>query len=74
MTTIDLKLTKTNPRLFLKDVLLITIMAVLAACGLIYQYLLSNYAGRILGVMEHAIFTMIGIMIVSMGIGSFPLN
>lgn len=71
MTTIDLKLTKTNPRLFFKDVLLITIMAVLAACGLIYQYLLSNYAGRILGVMEHAIFTMIGIMIVSMGIGSF---
>ncbi|MCH2037499.1 MAG: polyamine aminopropyltransferase, partial [Rickettsiales bacterium] len=58
-------------KLITKDILLITIMAVLAACGLIYQYLLSSYAGRVLGIMEHAIFTMIGVMIVSMGIGSF---
>lgn len=53
------------------DVLLIIIMATLAACGMVYQYLLSNYAGRVIGMMEHAIFTMIGIMIVSMGFGSF---
>lgn len=46
-------------------------MAVLAACGLIYEYLLSHYAGRVLGVMESAIYTMIGLMIVSMGIGAF---
>ncbi len=53
------------------DVLLLGIMAVLAACGLIYEYLLSHYAGRILGALEAAIYTMIGLMIVSMGIGAF---
>ncbi len=46
-------------------------MAVLAGCGLIYQYLLSHYAARILGAVEATIFAMIGIMIVSMGLGSF---
>lgn len=53
------------------DILLISIMAVLAGCGLIYEYLLSHYAGRVIGAVESAIYTMIGIMIVSMGIGSF---
>ncbi|QBF82345.1 polyamine aminopropyltransferase [Shewanella maritima] len=53
------------------DVLLLGIMAALAGCGLIYEYLLSNYAGRILGALEAAIYTMIGLMIVSMGIGAF---
>ncbi|MDQ6991496.1 MAG: polyamine aminopropyltransferase [Mariprofundaceae bacterium] len=62
---------KPKTKVLVYDLLLITIMAVLAACGLIYQYLLSHYAGRVLGMMEHAIFTMIGVMIVSMGIGSF---
>lgn len=56
---------------FLHDSLLIITMIVLAACGIIYQYLLSNYAGRVLGVMEHSIFAMIGVMIVSMGVGAF---
>jgi spermidine synthase len=51
--------------------LLIITMAVLAGCGLIYEYLLSHYAGRVLGVMESAIYTMIGLMIVSMGLGAF---
>jgi len=46
-------------------------MAVLAGCGLIYEYLLSHYAARVLGAVETTIFAMIGIMIVSMGIGSF---
>jgi len=46
-------------------------MGVLAACGLIYEYLLSHYAGRVLGAVESTIYTMIGLMIVSMGIGSF---
>jgi spermidine synthase len=46
-------------------------MATLAGCGLIYEYLLSHYAGRILGAVEQVIFAMIGIMIVSMGLGAF---
>ncbi|MCF6235958.1 MAG: polyamine aminopropyltransferase [Gammaproteobacteria bacterium] len=46
-------------------------MAILAGCGLIYEYLLSHYAGRILGTVATSIFIMIGIMIVAMGIGAF---
>ena len=53
------------------DVVLISIMGVLAACGLIYEYLLSHYAGRIIGAVEATIYAMIGVMIVSMGIGAF---
>jgi spermidine synthase len=53
------------------DFLLITVMAVLAGCGLIYEYLLSHYAGRVLGSVESAIYAMIGTMIVAMGIGAF---
>ncbi len=53
------------------DFLLFGIMATLAGCGLIYEYLLSHYAGRILGAVEQVIFAMIGIMIVSMGLGAF---
>jgi spermidine synthase len=56
---------------FIDDTLLIITMAVLAGCGLIYEYLLSQYAGRVLGVMESTIYTMIGLMIVSMGLGAF---
>ncbi|QSX37982.1 polyamine aminopropyltransferase [Shewanella sedimentimangrovi] len=55
----------------LDDGLLLGIMAVLAGCGLIYEYLLSHYAGRILGALEAAVYTMIGLMIVSMGLGAF---
>jgi spermidine synthase len=58
-------------QLIFHDVILIGIMAVLAACGLIYEYLLSHYAGRVLGAVETAIYAMIGIMIVSMGLGAF---
>lgn len=57
--------------LLIHDIILIGIMSVLAACGLIYEYLLSHYAGRILGAVETAIYAMIGIMIVSMGLGAF---
>jgi len=56
---------------YLDDILLILTMAILAGCGLIYEYLLSHYAGRVLGVMESTIYTMIGLMIVSMGLGAF---
>lgn len=53
------------------DFVLFSIMGILAGCGLIYEYLLSHYAGRILGAVEQVIFAMIGIMIVSMGLGAF---
>ncbi|WP_444997046.1 polyamine aminopropyltransferase [Aliikangiella sp. IMCC44359] len=53
------------------DIVLLGIMMVLAACGLIYEYLLSHYAGRVLGVMESTIYAMIGIMIVAMGLGAW---
>lgn len=53
------------------DLLLFVIMGILAGCGLIYEYLLSHYAGRVLGAVEQVIFAMIGIMIVSMGLGAF---
>lgn len=61
---------KKNSRI-IDDTLLILTMATLAGCGLIYEYLLSHYAGRVLGVMESTIYTMIGLMIVSMGLGAF---
>ncbi|MCZ6525377.1 MAG: polyamine aminopropyltransferase [Gammaproteobacteria bacterium] len=53
------------------DIALIGSMMVLAACGLIYEYLLAHYAGRIIGAVETSIYGMIGIMIVAMGIGAF---
>lgn len=71
MTDSSFNFYKKNPRILAYDISLLTIMAVLAACGLIYQYLLSHYTGRVVGMMEHAIFIMIGVMIVAMGIGSF---
>lgn len=46
-------------------------MATLACCGLIYEYLLSHYSARILGSVETVIYAIIGIMIVSMGLGAF---
>jgi len=46
-------------------------MGTLAACGLIYEYLMAHYAGRVLGALESTIYAMIGIMIVSMGVGAF---
>ena len=53
------------------DVPLIIMIGVLAGCGLIYEYLLSHYAARVLGAVETVIFTIISLMIVSMGVGSF---
>lgn len=47
------------------------ILAIGAGCGLVYEYLLSHYAGRILGAVEEAIYGIISVMMVSMGIGSF---
>lgn len=58
-------------RLYRRDAAIFFVMAVLAGCGLVYEYLLSHYAGRVLGAMESTIYGIIGIMIVSMGVGSF---
>ena len=58
-------------KLLIDDALLILIMATLACCGLIYEYLLSHYSARILGSVETVIYAIIGIMIVSMGLGAF---
>lgn len=60
-----------KPSLLSHDIILIGSMAILAGCGLIYEYLLAHYAGRIIGSVESSIYTMIGIMIVAMGVGAF---
>ena len=65
-----MQLTKKN-KLLVDDSLLILIMATLACCGMIYEYLLSHYSARILGSVETVIYAIIGIMIVSMGLGAF---
>jgi len=64
-------LTTKQTKLLIDDGLLILIMATLACCGLIYEYLLSHYSARILGSVETVIYAIIGIMIVSMGLGAF---
>ena len=58
-------------RLRLHDAALIGGMGVVAACGLIYEYLMAHYAGRILGAVEPTLYAMIGLMIVAMGVGAF---
>ena len=55
----------------LYDAVLIGGMGVVAACGLIYEYLMAHYAGRILGAVEPTLYAMIGLMIVAMGLGAF---
>ncbi len=64
-------LTPRRWQLIRHDILLMGIMMILAACGLIYEYLLSHYAGRVLGIMETTIYAMIGLMIVAMGVGAW---
>ena len=53
------------------DAALIGAMGLVAACGLIYEYLMAHYAGRILGAVEPTLYAMIGLMIVAMGVGAF---
>lgn len=54
-----------------RDTLLLSIMAVGAACGIVYEYLLAHYAGRVLGTLDTAVYGMIGVMVASMGVGAF---
>ncbi|MFT5690784.1 MAG: spermidine synthase [Oceanicoccus sp.] len=63
--------THSRRQLLVHDAMLISIMGTLAACGIIYEYLMAHFAGRVLGAFESTIYAMIGIMIVSMGIGAF---
>ena len=53
------------------DAALIGAMGLVAACGLVYEYLMAHYAGRILGAVEPTLYAMIGLMIVAMGVGAF---
>ncbi len=53
------------------DWAVLTILAIGAGCGLVYEYLLSHYAGRVLGAIEQAIFGIISVMMIFMGVGSF---
>ena len=53
------------------DAVIVAITGILAGCGLVYEYLIAHAAGRMLGAVETVIFTMIGLMIVAMGAGSF---
>ena len=60
-----------RPRLRWHDAALIGAMGVVAACGLVYEYLMAHYAGRVLGAVEPTLYAMIGLMIVAMGFGAF---
>lgn len=62
---------KPSSRLRLHDTALIGAMGLVAACGLVYEYLMAHFAGRILGAVEPTLYTMIGLMIVAMGLGAF---
>ena len=52
------------------DAALIAAIGLVAACGLVYEYLIAHYAGRILGAVEPTLYAMIGLMIVAMGVGA----
>ena len=53
------------------DVALLGAIGMVAACGMVYEYLIAHYAGRILGAVEPTLYAMIGLMIVAMGVGAF---
>ena len=71
MHTADDNLSSQNRSIAGKDILLLSIMAIGAACGIVYEYLLAHYAGRVLGSVDVAVYGMIGVMVASMGLGAF---
>ena len=71
MQTADHNLSSPNSSIAGKDILLLSIMAIGAACGIVYEYLLAHYAGRVLGSVDVAVYGMIGVMVASMGLGAF---
>lgn len=58
----------------LKDLHLAIFVMNIAGCGIIYQYLLASYSGRVIGSMEIAIFFTMTLMILFMGLGSFVVK
>lgn len=52
------------------NLILLSVMPLLAGCGLIYEYVLSRYAEHVVNNVETAIFVMIGVMIMSAGLGA----
>lgn len=54
-----------------QDLKLSFIVLFIAGCGLVYQYLMASYAGRIVGSLETVIYTVLTLMILGMGCGSF---
>ena len=62
---------KLKNKLILDDIFIIFCMMVLAACGLLYEYVFSHFAGRVLGNHDAVIYGIIGVMVVSMGVGAF---
>ncbi len=60
-----------SKNLKITDSFIIIIMMLIAGCGLIYEYAISHFAARVIGSMEIVIYSIISIMIVSMGIGAF---
>lgn len=55
----------------LNDLKLAPMVMVIAGCGFIYQYMLAGYSTRFVGLLEVAIFTVMTIMVLGMGCGSF---
>lgn len=58
------------PTRVIDNAVLLILFPMIAGCGLIYEYALSHYAGLILGDVETGIFIMIGVMLMSAGLGS----
>lgn len=54
-----------------EDAKLTFVVLFIAGCGLVYQYLLASYSGRVIGSLEAVIYTVLTLMIIGMGIGSF---
>lgn len=70
-TTIKSFFKNHSVKMSIQDIKLSFVVMFIAGCGLIYQYLLASYSSRVIGSMETVIFTVITIMILSMGAGSF---
>jgi len=58
-----------NKKLF-QSYFIIFMVGLIASCGLIYEYLISHYSGIVIGVVDKAIYGIIGIMLVAMGVGA----
>jgi spermidine synthase len=53
-----------------RECIIFLILGAVAACGLMYEYMLSSYTARVLGSTEKVIFTVILYMLLAMGVGA----